>query len=82
MMEARLSQLENMRKNEETLPTQTLTITNTSIHIDENEESWYFFDQDLVSPENLELDQYQPIDKLVSFHFNKIELKHECDPDL
>ena len=29
----------------------------------------------------LELDQYQPIDKLASFHFNKIELEYECDPD-
>ena len=28
-----------------------------------------------------EHDQYQPIDKLVSFHFNEIELEHECDSD-
>ena len=39
------------------------------------------FDQDSVSPQNLELDQYQPIDKLASFHFNEIELEYECEPD-
>jgi len=56
MIEARFSQLQNMRKDEETLPTQTLTISDTSRHIDENQESWYLFDQDSVSPQNLELD--------------------------
>ena len=29
---------------------------------------------------NLELDQYQPIDKLANFHFNEIELEYECEP--
>jgi len=28
-----------------------------------------------------ELDQYQAIDKLVSFYFNEIELEDECDTD-
>ena len=52
MIEARLSRLKNMRKNKETLPTQFLTIPDTSNHINENQESWYLedFDQDLISP--------------------------------
>jgi len=72
-----------MRMNDETLPTQFLTIPNTSNHIDENQESWYFedFDQDSISPQNFKLDQYQPIDKLASFYFNEIEFEHECDSD-
>ena len=36
MIEARLSRLENMRRNKKTLPTQSLTIFDTSSHIDEN----------------------------------------------
>ena len=39
MIEAKLSRLENMRRNKETLPTRSLTIPNTSSHIDENQES-------------------------------------------
>jgi len=39
MIEVRLSRLENMRRNEEILPTQSLTIPDTSSHIDENKES-------------------------------------------
>ena len=64
MIEAKLSRLENMRSNKETLPTQSLTILDTASHIDENQESWYLedFDQDSISPQNLELNQYQPID--------------------
>ena len=51
MIEARLSRLENMRRNKETLPTQSLTILDISSHIDKNQESWYLedFDQDSVS---------------------------------
>ena len=58
MIEARISRLENMRRNKETLPIQSLTIPDTSSHIDENQESWYLedFDQDSVSPQSLELD--------------------------
>ena len=69
-----------MHKNEKTLSTQFLTIPDTSRQIDENQESWYLedFDQDLTSLQNLELDQYQPIDKFTSFHFNKIKLEYEC----
>ena len=72
-----------MCRNKETLPTQSLTIPNTSNHIDENQKSWNLedFDQDSISPQNLKLDQYQPIDKLASFHFNEIELEYECEPD-
>ena len=82
MIEVRISRLENMRRNKGTLPIQSLTFPNTSNHIDENQESWYLkdFSQDSVSPQSLELDQYQPIDELASFHFNEIELDHECEP--
>ena len=44
MIEARLSRLENMYRNEKTLPTQSLTISDTPSHIDENQESWYLKD--------------------------------------
>ena len=76
MIEARLSRLKNMRRNKEILH-------DTSSHIDENQESWYLedLDQDSISPQNLKLDQYQPIDELVSFYFNEIELDYECEPD-
>ena len=62
MLEARLSRLKSMRRNKKrnkkTLPTQSLTIPDTSSHIDENQESWYLedFDQYSISPQNLELD--------------------------
>ena len=36
MTEATLSRLENIHRNKETLPTQSLTIPDTSSHIDEN----------------------------------------------
>ena len=51
MIETRFSRLENMRRNKKTLPTQSLTILDTSNHIDENQESWYLedFDQDSIS---------------------------------
>ena len=39
MIEARLSRLKNMSRNKETLPIRSLTIPNTSNHIDENQES-------------------------------------------
>jgi len=78
MIEVRLNRLENMRRNKETLLIQSLTIPDTFSHIDENQELWYLedFDQDSISPQNLELDQYQPVDELVSFHFNEIELDY------
>ena len=61
-----------------------MTIPNTFNHIDENQKSWNLedFNQDSISPQNIELDQYQPIDKLACFHFNKIEFEYECKPDL
>jgi len=82
MIEARVSRLENMCRNKVTLPTQSLTIPDTFNHIDDNQELWYLkdFDQDSISLQNLELDQYQPIEKLANFHFNKIEVERECDP--
>ena len=75
MIELKLSRLKNMHMNEETLPTQSLTIPDTSSHIDGNQESWYLedYDQDSTSPQNFELDQYPLIDKLASFNFDEIE---------
>ena len=66
-------------RNEKTLPNTFSTIPDSPNHIDE--ESWYLrdFNQDLISPQNFKLDQYQPIDKLATFHFNEIELEDECD---
>ena len=53
-----------MRRNKETLPIQSLNILDTSNHFEKIQESWYLedFDQDSISPQNLELDQYQPIE--------------------
>jgi len=34
---------------------------------------------DSITSHHFEHDQYQTFDKLISFHFNKIELEHECD---
>ena len=48
MIEERISGLENMRRNKETLPIQFLTIPNTSNHIDEKQESWYLEDFDKI----------------------------------
>ena len=45
MIEVRLSRFENMYRNKETLPTQSLIIPDTSSHIDENQ-SWYLEDFD------------------------------------
>ena len=58
-----------------------MIIPDTSSHIDGNQASWYLkdYEQDSTSPQNFELGQYQPIDKLKSFHFNEIELEDECD---
>jgi len=68
-------------RNEETLPNTFSTTPDSPSHIDEK--SWYLgdFNQDSISSHNFELDQYQPIDKLASFHFNEIELEEECDTD-
>ena len=60
-----------------------MTILDTSSHINENQESLYLeiYDQDSISPQNFELDQYQLIDKFASFHFNEIELEDEYNAD-
>jgi len=79
-----MSRLINIVKyrNEKTFPTQPLTIPDLLVILIKTK-SWYLedFDQDSISSQNLELDQYQSIDKLASFYFNEIELEHECDPD-
>ena len=82
-LEAKVSHLVNTinDRNEETLPNTFSTTPDSPSHIDE--ESWYLGDlnQDSISSHNFELDQYQPIDKLASFHFNEIELEDKCDTD-
>ena len=67
-------------RNEKTLPNTFSTTLDSPSHI--NEESWYLrdFNQDSVSPQNFNLGQYQPIDKLASFYFNKIELEDDVTP--
>jgi len=88
-LEAQMSQLVNTinDKNEKTLPYQSLTILDISNPIDLAQESWCFgsFNQNSISSQPLELDQYQSfenrIDNLASYHFNEIELEHSCDPD-
>ena len=80
-----MSRLINIAKNrnEKTLPDTFFTILDCPSHLDMNQESWYLrdFDEDSISLHYLELYQYQPIDKLASFHFNEIEHEHECDPN-
>jgi len=39
------------------------------------------FNQDSISSYHIELDQYQTIHKVASFHFNKIKLDCEYDTD-
>jgi len=81
-----MSRLINIVKdrNKKTLSNTCSIIPDCPSHIDENQESWCLedFDQDSVLPQNLELDQCQPIDKLASFDFNEIELECECAPIL
>jgi len=84
-LEAQISRLINIVKsrNGKTLPNTSSTISNCPNQIDRNQESWCLgdFDQDSISPQHLELDQYQSFDKLASFSFNEIELDHECELD-
>jgi len=72
----------NTYRNEKTLPYQSLDNRNIPSHIDRSQKSWCFennFSQDSISPQHLELDQSQTLDKLISFHFKKIEVEYECD---
>jgi len=77
-----MCQLFNMMndRNEKTLPNQLLTIHDISSDINKTQESWCLesFNQDSISSN---LDQYQIFDKLASYHFNEIELEHECHTD-
>ena len=70
-------------KNKETLPNTGSIIPDCPSHIDRNEESWCLgnFDKDSISSHKFELNQFQTLDKLASFPFNKIELECDCDPD-
>jgi len=83
MIEARLSRLENIRRNEETLSTQSLTIPNTSNHVDENQESGILktltkiqFHHKILNLTNINsLTNWQV---LISM---KLKLENEHDPD-
>ena len=70
-------------RNEKTIHNTCSTILNCPNNIDRNKEFWYLgdFDQDSISSHKFELDQFQTLDKLVSFLFNEIELEYECDPN-
>ena len=70
-------------KNEKTLPNTCSTIFDYPSHIDENQKLWCLgdFNQDSISSQHLELDQFKSINKLASFYFKKIELESECNPN-
>jgi len=70
-------------KNEKTLPNTFSIILDCPNQIERIQESWCLgdIDQDSISLHQLELDQSQILDKLASFHFKKIELDCECEPD-
>ena len=79
-----MSQLANTYRNEETLPYQYLPYHDISNPINQTQESWCLrnFNQYSIFSHHFELDQYQSLNKLASFHFNEIELEYECDSDL
>ena len=83
-LESSMSQLNNAYKEEETLSCQCFNNTHCPNHIDRNQESWCLgdFNQDSISSHHIELDQSRTLDKLASFHFMKIDLDCECEPDL
>ena len=83
-LEVLMSQLNNAYREEETLPYQYLINSNYPRHIDQNQESQCLedFNQDSISPHQLELDQSQTFDKLARFSFDEIELDSERKPDL
>ena len=70
-------------RNEKTQPNTFSTIPEFSSHIDMTQESCCVgsYNKDSISSHHVELDQYQTIDKLASFHFNEIEFEHECYSD-
>ena len=75
-LKALMSRLINIVKNrnKKTLPNTSSTIPDCPKHIHKNQESWCLgdFDQDLISPQYLELDQSRSFDKLAYFSFNEI----------
>jgi len=81
-----LSQLINIYRNEKTLSYQPLTNLNISNSIDLTQDSCYSRNQDSILAHPSDLDQTSnienPIDILASYHFPKIELEHEYDPEL
>ena len=76
MIEARLSRFENIHRNKETLPTQYLTIPDTSSHINENEESWCL--ETLIKSQfhrtNLNLTNSKPWTNWQVFHSMRLNL--------
>ena len=70
-------------KNEEILSNTFSTIPDYRRQIDRNQELWCLgdFNQDSIFSHQLELDQFQMFDELANFHFKKIELDCEREPD-
>ena len=67
-------------RNEETLPNIFSTTSDSPSHIDEESGYLEYFNQDSISPQNFELDQYQPIDKLKVFISMRLNLKMNVTP--
>ena len=84
-LEAQLSQLVNIHRNEETHSYQPLTNPDISNSINLDQESCYFGNQDSISAHIFELDQTpnfeHRIDILTSYPFPEIELEYEYDPE-
>ena len=84
-LEAQLSQLVNIHRNEETHSYQPLTNSDISNSINLDQKSCCFENQDSMSAYPFELDQTSnfknPIDIMASYSFSKIELEHEYDPE-
>ena len=82
-LEAQLSQLVSIYRNEETLSYQPLTNSAIPNSIDLTQDSCHFENQDSISAHPSELVQTSnPIDILASYPFPEIELEHEYDPEL
>ena len=83
-LEAQMSRLINIvkDKNEKALPNTFFIILDCPNYIDRKEESWCLgdIDQDSISPQNLEFDQYQPIANWHAFISMKLNLNMNVTP--
>ena len=83
-LEAQISYLVNTinDRNEETLPTQSLTIPDSPSHIDRNQESWYLedFNQDSIPYTDLNLINLKPLTNCQVFTSRKLNLIVNVNP--